>query len=243
MSWIDIILIITLGLSIFIGYKKGFILTLFSLGSYVVAYIFSKAYYENFANWMKENLPFTDTLNQLVTQKVDIGMPELGNVSSEVLAQNEGLMVNSINNELSGSIPTFFQSYLVDNLDITTYANQTFESVKGQIVEGITTIFFNIISMIILFMVIRLVVMIVGIIINKVFDLPILGAFNNLGGAILGSVRGLILILLIIVITLPISMGAPEGAVAIATRESFLIQVVFNNMVGFILSGIGTIGV
>ena len=236
MAWLDLLIIVLIVLSVIIGYKRGLILTLFSIGSYIVAFIFSRRYYANLTNWIKNQFFITNKLNDLIGSHVQLKIPET-NIVPPVEGHAQGI-ANFINQDTI-KMPEFIQNLLVNNLEVQTIAQQTVEGIRNQIIDTIATLFLNVISMVVLFFLIKWTITILGLAINKVFELPVLGAFNQMLGGVLGGIRGIFLIIIMLFILIPISISSPQGIISISIEESYLVQFFLNNLVGYLLIGIG----
>lgn len=74
------------------------------------------------------------------------------------------------------------------------------EIISDSILKNFAGRIINILSVIVLFIVLRLVFAIVIMILNKVANLPILGVVNKLGGLLIGAVNGIIVVYLLILL-------------------------------------------
>ncbi|MCC5909542.1 MAG: CvpA family protein [Clostridiaceae bacterium] len=220
MTWIDMLFIILLGFSSMIGYKKGFILTLFSLGSYVVAAFFTRLYYTELSHWLQNQAFFSSRIRYFAGNAFDLNMPTATGVTEEI----------------NSKLPTFLQQHLVNKMDLEVYAEQTMETVKYHIEGILTTFFINVVSIVLLFFVIRIIILLIGHLVNGVFQLPVLNTFNNIGGVVLGVVRGIMMILIILLIMIPISIASPEGMVSGALEASIILPLFSNNLLPYILA-------
>lgn len=239
MAWLDLLIIVLFVLSIAIGYKRGFIITLFSIGSYVVAFILSRMYYAELSQWIKETFSFSERINEFIAGYIELNLPDtVEGVATEGIDSNQ---MASLFSQESFKMPSFIQNYLINELEVQTFAQQTLDGIKNQIVDTLGTLFLNIISMIILFFLIRWTIVIIGMIINKIFELPILGAFNQVLGAVLGGIRGVFIIIITLFIFIPISMSRPDGLISISIEESYLVQFFLNYVVIYFIRGLGAI--
>lgn len=237
MAWLDLLIIVLLLFSVIFGYKKGFILTLFSIGSYVVAFIFSRKYYGELTNWIKDRAYITERVNEYISRNVELDIPNGNNLTN--LEVNNG--ITTIINQENLKMPGFLQNFLINELEVQAIAQQTIEGIRNQIIDTLATLFLNVVSMIILFILIRWIIVFIGILINKVFELPVLGSLNHMLGGILGGIRGIFIIIIMLFILIPFSMTSPEGLVSISIEESYLVQFFLNNVVIYLVKGLGTI--
>jgi len=237
MAWLDLLILVSVVLSIAIGYKRGFIMTLFSLGSYIVAFIVSKNYYAELAQWIKTRFSFTDKLYGYVADHVELNIPT-GAEEVSMEGYNSDQIAQLINQD-STKMPGFIQNLLVNELEVQTFAQQTVDGIKNQVIDTLATLFLNVISMIILFILIRGTIILIGMVINKVFELPILGALNHMVGGILGGIRGIFIVIFILFILIPMSVSSPQGIISTSIENSYLVQFLLNNVVIYFVRGLG----
>lgn len=196
MHWLDLTILIIWGLSTINGYLKGFILTLFSLGSYILAFYASKIYYPLLAGWIKNTPQIFSLMEKFFKERLDYLFPEIM--------------------DSKGAKPVFLPSFLEN------YGNQAMELAKESFAKLILDFVINLISMVLLFFLARALILILGHLISKIFKAPGLKGVNRVGGGLVGFVRGLILISLAILIMIPIATINLEGTIARAMQESII---------------------
>ncbi|AKL97357.1 hypothetical protein CACET_c39310 [Clostridium aceticum] len=226
MKWVDLLIVATLLINTMLGYKKGLILTLFSLGSYIVAVLVAKTYYVQLAAWIKNSPSFGGRIQQFVEGQLSFYLPKGVGTVSEF---SEKKIVEEI------GFPDFIQNYLLKEFSIETYTNQTMEIAKLHFQSLVVNLFINIISMIILFILVRTLILVIGYLINGVFEIPILETMNRLGGGILGIIRGGVWVGVVVLAMTVMAMINLEGVIALGIKESVLFPIITNFFTGFIL--------
>ncbi|KAB3532205.1 CvpA family protein [Alkaliphilus serpentinus] len=211
---LDIFIIIMIFMNILWGFKKGFVLSLMSFGSYIVAVIAAKIYYLKLSEWIQK------------TTSIDLAIKNfIGN-------NFDGLISLWIPKELpeEGSNPLvgFLKDYLIKETSILTHTESA-AAIKNDLSNSITIFIINIISIILIFILVRLTVIFISQIIDNAFKLPILNTMNRLGGAMVGAIRGILIILIVLIIILPITLKNPYGKMAMAIDESILLQSFLEN--------------
>lgn len=219
MKWFDLLILLILGLSSLSGYKRGFILTLFSLGSYIIAFITAKTYYPLLAQWIRKSPHIFEGVQGFVGKNIKLHLPEI--MESNV----EGF----------SKLPNLLENYLYREISLETYANQTIEAVKGHVVDVLATFFINIISMIILFIAVRTLILLIGHVVNQIFELPVLHTVNSLGGGVAGFIRGFIFVVVAIMIMTSIAMMNLEGVMAKGMQESTLLPILSQHVFSYLL--------
>lgn len=219
MKWFDLLILLIWGLSSLSGYKRGFVLTLFSLGSYIVAFVAAKAYYPLLAQWIRNSPYLVENIQGFVGRNIKFQLPEVMESGVEGFTK----------------LPSLLENYLYREISLETYANQTIEVVKGHIVDALVTFFINIISMIVLFIMIRTLILIIGHLVNQIFELPLLHTVNSLGGGIVGFIRGFIFVIIAIMVMTPIAMANLEGFMAKGMQQSTLLPILSQHVLSYLL--------
>lgn len=217
MNWIDIIILVILAINSLIGIKDGFIVSIFNLVGFIIAYFVAKLYYPVVSEYIVKNPELYGKLKDFVISKVQPIIEKntnLGDGSTilDNLKLPELIMDNALNNPLQGS-------YLKDMTD----------TVLNVVAETLTGILINIISFLIVFFVSWLILLIVVRVIDRVASLPILKQFNKLLGLGVGFIRGALIVYLILAILTPMISFSPDGAIAKGVFDSKIGYYLYNN--------------
>lgn len=219
MKWVDLLIILIWGLSSISGYKRGFILTAFSLASYLIAFIVAKTYYPLVAEWIKKTPVIFEGIRGFVGKNIQPHLSEI------IGTKKEGFI----------RLPDLLKGYLYKELPLETYAHQTIDVVKEYALDLVASFFINIISMIVLFILVRTIIILIGHLVNGIFELPLLSTVNSLGGGIIGFLRGFVFVTLAILIMTPLAMANLEGAMAKGMQESRLLPIISQYFLSFLL--------
>ncbi|ABR50848.1 hypothetical protein Amet_4782 [Alkaliphilus metalliredigens QYMF] len=222
MTWIDISIILLVVVNIFIGYRRGLILTLFSIGSYVLAYLFSKSYYIDFSQWLQSRPSFLNGVYGFVGKNIEITLPVQGAEQVQEPIHSIGELIASM------KLPGFIQNYLLGEVNLQNYAVETIEKVQDLIIGQLTELFIDLLSMIILFILARLIILGIGQIINGIFKLPVLGTINQIGGGFIGGLKGGILVFIGMIILFSITLTTPEGTIANTLEDSKVFMMIWD---------------
>ncbi len=174
---IDIILLLILGISIFRCYKDGFIKSLFSFCKFAVSLILAFALASTVGAAISENIVYDPTY-EMVHSKVESVADGLGEKAeaSELLAKLPDSLTNMIEEEGENKLIT----------------DEVISDIAENIAKPLSTVISNVAAFIIIFIASMLLLWLAMIILDKFFTLPILHQFNKLFGIILGSVSGVI---------------------------------------------------
>ncbi len=189
---LDLILLIIIILSVYTGYKKGFIVMLASFIGKFVALTISYFYYEPFKKFL---IDFTG-IDSYVSDKIKISLSNLGgHAAQSTVASSDLTAVSKM--PLPDSIKVKLMDYLTES------ANTLGKSVATSLTDFIMTI----IAFFLLFIFIMLFISILVRTLNLIAKLPVLNTFNKLGGIFFSLVTTYILLTVaFLIITSFISM-------------------------------------
>lgn len=203
---IDIILIIICVLTVFLGTRRGFVKTLMSLLSVIVALICSYTFTPMFADFLSEKFfmapvagSIADTLRSLVPE-VDGQYDLLGLLNDMPQTLASILERYNINpEELKASVES-----------LTVGGDESVTALAGMIAEPIVEMISTVVAFITIFVVLTVVLGIITAIINSVFKLPVLRGANTLLGFLLGVVTALVILFVYssLVSALVVSLGS-----------------------------------
>ena len=216
--WVDVLLGAVFIISTISGYIKGFVKTLFSIASYIMAYLFSQWYYRELAEWIRVNTKLNERIESFINIQYSGEISALG---------TEKVVEGSYGSQIWGII----EKHTIGNVELQKFAQQSIENAKLEIVESVANFLLNIFCILIIFFAVRILILIVGNLINKIFELPILGRLNRITGGLLGALRGVLYIAIIVTIFFLIATYFPDGVIAIALERSKLVQIFLEDIV------------
>ena len=159
---IDIILILILLISVLIGYKKGFIKILAGLISFILAFVLAYMLSGMAAEYIK-----TTKIGSNIKTTIETSVGDYLNVKQEDKIEIE-------------------QEEKSKKLDIINIieknAEEKIEQGKVNIIEKVTNYVFVAIGFLAVFVLVKIVLLIVFFVLQKIFELPVLKSFNKLGG-------------------------------------------------------------
>ena len=186
---IDIILILILLISVIIGYKKGFIKILAGLISFVLAFILAYMFSGTAADYIKS----TNVGNKIETS-IETSVGYYLNVKEEKIETDQEEKNKKID---------------IINI-IEQNAEEKIEQGKVNIIEKVTDYVFAGIGFATVFVLVKIVLLIVFFVLQKIFELPVLKSFNKLGGI---SVQVILTLLKISLVLAVLKFVSPIGAV------------------------------
>lgn len=223
---VDIALIIILIATVIGSMRKGFLKCILSLVCVVVALLAATSFNELVAEWSYDSI-----LDSIVTEKVEESM--LGGMESIDAA----LTVESI----TQAIPQFLVDSIaemgidigsvtesIDSLNLSTH--DTAQNISRQIIKPAVMILLRILAYILIFVLVRFLSGIVANFLSGIVKLPILRGVNKWLGAILGTVKGVILVFSICAVLNILSQ--------IVKSTDVLVQAIENSNICGIISGV-----
>lgn len=191
MNFIDIIIIIFIGLICFEGYRRGFIKTLFDTIGIIAAFLLSKEFYYIAEQFLTEKTKVYYKVHEFFENKAT-GL-------TEILQNNSGNIANSFREALK--LPVELQN-LISHIFATgtTSSTNNFEI----FVDKISIIVVRSISFLITFLIIYIILLIIVNLINVIFKLPVLNLTNRLFGSAIGFLKSVIILYIIFALGSPL---------------------------------------
>ncbi|MEG1705510.1 MAG: CvpA family protein [Clostridia bacterium] len=204
---LDIIIILFLIFSAFMGYKKGLTTILVSVIGFVIAIILAFTLKSTLANFVINNTELDTQIETTISKGL---VTAIETKEKEVKNTNE------------------FYNGIIENMKPTETVENLAHSVVVFILETA--------SFIVIFLVVKIIAFILQMMLNLVFDLPILSSINNIGGFIVGTVMGIlkVWILLAILSVLSPMVGGISAYIDTTVVTKFLYDL---NMIVKLLSG------
>lgn len=193
---IDIVLLVIVILSAFLGYKKGLVKLGTRLIAGIIAIILTLIIYKPIANLVIENT-------------------SIDNKIEEAIIENTNSYLNNDDNK--------------DNVVINHVGNEMLPGEARKIAEGAVYV----ITALILFLAVKIILSIVISLMDFVANLPILKQFNEIGGAVYGVLRGIIIVVIFILLMGVITKVNPENKLNEAIEDTYITKIVYKNVVKF----------
>lgn len=174
---LDICIIILVIIAVFIGYKKGFIKLVAKLVGFFVAIIIAYFLYSKLGNYIYDNLGIGNNIKQAVTETVE-----------KYVDNDEKLTDNKENNNLKNDILEKYIKQIVNEQKIESEVKNKRDTIIDQASEKIARFITKGLAFISIFIVVMICIFILSLILDSVFSLPILKAFNKTGGVIVSII-------------------------------------------------------
>lgn len=200
---IDIILVLIIALSAFLGYKKGLVELGAKLFAGIIAIVITLIIYKPVGNIVIKNTSIDEKIENTILEK-----------TANVIDENSKISDNK---------------YIQDASD--NAVSQVKEEVLPEQARNIAVNVVYVATALILFIVSKIVLSIVISLANAIASLPILKQFNEIGGFLYGLVRGAIISLVLILVIGTIAKLNPNGSLSKNVESTYLLKEVYNNVV------------
>lgn len=200
---IDIILVLIVALSAFLGYKKGLVELGAKLFAGIIAIVITLIIYKPVGNIVIKNTSIDEKIENTILEK-----------TTNVIDENSKISDNK---------------YIQDASD--NAVSQVKEEVLPEQARNIAVNVVYVATALILFIVSKIVLSIVISLANAVASLPILKQFNEVGGFLYGLVRGAIISLVLILVIGTVAKLNPNGSLSKNVESTYLLKEVYDNVV------------
>lgn len=200
---IDIILVLIVALSAFLGYKKGLVELGAKLFAGIIAIVITLIIYKPVGNIIIKNTSIDEKIENTILEK-----------TTNVIDENSKISDNK---------------YIQDASD--NAVSQVKEEVLPEQARNIAVNVVYVATALILFIVSKIVLSIVISLANAIASLPILKQFNEIGGFLYGLVRGAIISLVLILVIGTIAKLNPNGSLSKNVESTYLLKEVYGSIV------------
>lgn len=200
---IDIILVLIVALSAFLGYKKGLVELGAKLFAGIIAIVITLIIYKSVGNIVIKNTSIDEKIENTISEK-----------TTNVIDENSKISDNK---------------YIQDASD--NAVSQVKEEVLPEQARNIAVNVVYVATALILFIISKIVLSIVISLANAVASLPILKQFNEIGGFLYGLVRGAIISFVLILVIGTVAKLNPNGSLSKNVESTYLLKEVYDNVV------------
>ncbi|HOO11354.1 MAG TPA: CvpA family protein [Bacillota bacterium] len=191
MNWVDGIILAVLIVSTMKGYLQGFVTTLINTVAFFAAIIAARLYYADLARYLKDNTNFFNKIYALVLDS---------------LKGDSSLFEGA----LSGGrdLPEAFESLIPPSGAVSAAQGYALAGIA----QAVSGIIINLLSIILIFIAVRIAFAITAVLLNSLVRLPVLKQFNKLGGIAAGFIKGVVVLMLAFALVIPVTAIFPaEG--------------------------------
>jgi uncharacterized membrane protein required for colicin V production len=191
---VDIALLLLIVLTVYNGYRKGFIHEIMNLvtffASYAAARYFTPFLGEHFKNTIvikRVSESVTYSLNSLFGNKLT-GFADLFNEMPKAFTD----LISQYQTD-QNSLVTFYESDVLPNVSTSGVS----DAISRYIADPVATVLSNVLAFLTVFCVTLIVFKIITFILDTIFKIPVLKFLNRMCGAVLGLFYGLLFVILL----------------------------------------------
>ena len=209
---IDIIIIAIMAACIFAGYRKGLIGVAFHLVSFIIAILVALLLHGPISNFIIQNTQIDDKIEDMIVKNTDPSRFEEGQTNLTKEEQN-----------MPKIVVNYIQEAIQDNV------NNAKNNIEDVIAERIAITIINIATIIILFILVRIILIVINKIGDMIAKLPIISQFNKTGGIIYGVIEGLFIIYVLLALCLIIAPFIQSTELLSYINTSYIGKMMYNN--------------
>ncbi len=213
--FVDLLIVLIIGLCIFNGYRKGLARCILKLVTSIIALFIAIILFRPFVNFVVNNTIIDENIQLSLEKVMNNGIEERKDENSTELVKDDS------------GIPKPVAEYL--NSNFKNAAKQKQEEAVVSVARSAALLIVEIACFILIYIIVKIILKILTILIDIVSKLPIIRQFNEIGGFLYGIVEGIVIVLLImtgVAIITPLT-GAYEVATIIL--QSHLGAFFYNN--------------
>lgn len=161
----DVIVILIILISVFVGYKKGFIKTVISLLSFFVAIGMALLFYKPFAVILTENTTIDDWIIENIENKEN-----LENDNDEAFLEIIDILPNTITNSIN--------------------IEEIKDNASEEIAYKISELIMNLFSLILIYVIVKVTLFVATFVLDGIMKIPVLKQINEICGMAVGAIIG-----------------------------------------------------
>lgn len=189
MNWLFIATMLIIGGGAFLGWRAGFVKTVFSLVSTIAVIILTILFSPMVTNMLKSSDIIYGGIRGQLASIIHFPDMEEGTTTDDFI---DGL-----------SLPDSIKDTLKSNEAITEYAGARLEELEVYVCDTLTDIIINAIGFIVTFLIAAAGLALLCFVLNIISKLPVLHQINTLAGVAVGALEGLVVVwIFFIVITM-----------------------------------------
>lgn len=219
---VDLIVLLIIALAALLGYKRGFVKTSFRMLSFIIAIVLSLLLYKPVATYIKENTNVSEWIVQAIANNdSDQSLNENEEIITDEMPEEKENVINStekIENTLA-NLPQNIKEYIG--------VNETINQAKDQIALKIADTIINVMSLVCVYLIVKILLMIVCFILDGIMQIPLLKQINEVLGLILGLILGIIQVYTILAIITFLSSFIQMPELIAYIKSSLITSVLF----------------
>ncbi len=185
MNWTDISVLVIIAIFTIIGVRNGFLYSVFRLLSYILSIIFAIKFYPVLSAMLQKTIIYsnikTAVINGITKQQAADGISLQERTAKSIV---EGL-----------KLPGFLKDAILRNVGEKDIFGV--QKITDAISSEVATLVINILSMILIYVIIRFGLIFVKVIIKAIARIPVFKQLDKAGGLVLGAIEGIFIVYII----------------------------------------------
>ena len=211
MNWMDIVVVAVLIITSIEGYIKGFIMSFIGIASWIIAGVCAMKFYKPTAEYIIANTSIYDKINDVIKDKFTLAASTpSGELNSDIFSFIK--------------LPKIFESIL-----IPPESSSVGNLIGNTVGEMVSKLMIDIISVILVFLAVKIILYIAAVILDKFAQLPVINLMNRLAGLLFGLLKGGIIISVVLALLVPIISIVPGDALAQTLEASIITEYLYDN--------------
>lgn len=209
-NYIDLFILILMIVSVYFGFKKGFLKTIIGVLSIVISLIIAVTLYQPVEGFIKNTVVYEYVYDNVNTQL------ETPDEETNLISEYGAGKLN---------LPRSFLKTMQNKV------NDTQESVSDTIAIFSAESAVKIISMLLVFLAARLLILVISAVAGLLKKLPLIGWSDRILGILFGFVRGFLIVYLILAVITVSAQIKSDNFAARAVKQSEFAKIMYNNNV------------
>jgi len=222
MNWLDVAVLALIGVFAIIGLSNGFIFSVFRLASFFVSVFLSLKFYPLLASFLVK-IGLHEKIQASIFKNL-IGQAQT--LAPEVDSQAKQVAADSIINQLK--LPGFLKDTLVNKMPNPTKLVDFTEAVQN-ISNELANIVISVISLVLIYILIRIGLIFARVILRGVAKLPIFRQMDKIGGLAFGAVEGLLTVNILFAVLMLFNSNPKFAEFFVAIENSLIASFFYQN--------------
>ncbi len=231
MNWLLGVVMAILIIYAWRGKKRGFIRTVFTFFSTILAIAITLGISPYVSKWIHENDKIMDFANERVYETFVLESEYAGSNTTEQIEYIENM-----------SLPSLIKETLIENNTSDVYTVMAVNGFNEYITNLLSVFLINVGVFLLIAIIVKTILYIIGISLDLIGKLPIISGLNRVAGLLAGLVQGIIVVWIgFTVITLFVNNEYGQSLL-VQINESPILSVIYNNnLIMILLADIGKV--
>ena len=229
MNWLLVLVLVLIGFYAWRGKKRGFIRTVFTMFSTIIAIVITLWISPHVTSWIQRDNRLINYINERINENVID--ENVGETTTDEVKYIEKL-----------PLPSLIKDTLIENKTPDVYDVLSVESFKGYVSNLLAVFLVNIGMFLLLYMIVKILLNIIARTLDLIGNLPIISGLNSTAGLLVGLVHGIMMVWIgFIVITLFVNDEYGLYLFSLINESKTLSTIYNNNLILMVLTDISKV--